>query len=239
MPTYLCHSTCCYVKQEAPKKQHCARGGTNKWGQNRLHKQAHGKSIAESLHVCINRTRLTACEVGTSQLWKIRPALSLRSSWSSSPMSVFPETAHHYIHVFYSVNSSAAMALGFSFRITQIGQMYPVVNNLVYSFHYRSHHCSCFKGFCKWSWQRNCLVKLSSLILRKDWDNRWVCLFFTFFATENGFTTNDKVLNNPGHLWLEPAVSWVRLPVTASFFTFLYFRLITSKFPAWGKMLWA
>ena len=56
--------------------------------------------------------------------------------------------------------------------------------------------------------------------------------FSFFFATENGFTTNDKVLNNPGHLWLEPPVSWVRLPVTPGLFTFLYFRLITSKFPA-------
>ena len=29
---------------------------------------------------------------------------------------------------------------------------------------------------------------------------------------------------------LKPEVSWVQLPVTAGFFTFLYFRLITSKF---------
>ena len=29
MPTYLCHSTSCYIKQEALKKQHCAKGGTN------------------------------------------------------------------------------------------------------------------------------------------------------------------------------------------------------------------
>ena len=27
-----------------------------------------------------------------------------------------------------------------------------------------------------------------------------------------------------------PEVSWVRLPAAAGFFTFLYFRLITSKF---------
>ena len=27
---YLCCSTCGYLKQESPKKQHCARGGTNK-----------------------------------------------------------------------------------------------------------------------------------------------------------------------------------------------------------------
>ena len=33
------------------------------------------------------------------------------------------------------------------------------------------------------------------------------------------------------HWRLKPEeVSWVRLPATASFFTFLYFRLITSKF---------
>ena len=32
------------------------------------------------------------------------------------------------------------------------------------------------------------------------------------------------------HWWLKPEVSWVRLPVTAGFFTFLYFCLITSKF---------
>ena len=29
---------------------------------------------------------------------------------------------------------------------------------------------------------------------------------------------------------LMPEVSWVRLPATAGLFTFLYFRLITSKF---------
>jgi len=45
-----------------------------------LHKQAHEKSIAESLQAYINRARLTECEVGTSQLSKIRSALSLRSS---------------------------------------------------------------------------------------------------------------------------------------------------------------
>ena len=32
------------------------------------------------------------------------------------------------------------------------------------------------------------------------------------------------------HWWLKPEVSWVRLPATAGFFTFLCFRLITSKF---------
>ena len=32
------------------------------------------------------------------------------------------------------------------------------------------------------------------------------------------------------HWRLKPEVSWVRLPATAGFFTFLYLRLITSKF---------
>ena len=32
------------------------------------------------------------------------------------------------------------------------------------------------------------------------------------------------------HWWLKPEVSWVWLLVTAGFFTFLYFHLITSKF---------
>ena len=32
------------------------------------------------------------------------------------------------------------------------------------------------------------------------------------------------------HWRLKPEVSWVQLPATAGFFTFLYFRLITSKF---------
>ena len=32
------------------------------------------------------------------------------------------------------------------------------------------------------------------------------------------------------HWRLKPEVSWVRLPATAGFFIFLYFRLITSKF---------
>ena len=38
---------------------------------------------------------------------------------------------------------------------------------------------------------------------------------------------------------LKPEVSWVRLLAAAGLFTFLYFHLITSKFSAWGKMLWA
>ena len=33
LPTYLCCSTCGYVKQEAPMKLLCARGGTSKWRQ--------------------------------------------------------------------------------------------------------------------------------------------------------------------------------------------------------------
>ena len=35
-------------------------------------------------------------------------------------------------------------------------------------------------------------------------------------------------------------VSWVRFPVTASLFTFLYFRLITSKsfIPTWGRLFY-
>ena len=56
------------------------------------------------------------------------------------------------------------------------------------------------------------------------------------------------------HLWLEPPVLchwatrpdnhqpsqfWVQLLLTTGLFTFLYFRLITSTFPVWGKMLWA
>ena len=56
--TYSCCSTCGYI--EALKKQHCARGRTNKSRQ-----QVHDKrSIAESLHVYITRAKLTACEMG-------------------------------------------------------------------------------------------------------------------------------------------------------------------------------
>ena len=51
---------------------------------------------AESLHVQITRTRLTACEVGVhvfsreiSQLSKIRPPPSFMSHLGSSPMGVF------------------------------------------------------------------------------------------------------------------------------------------------------
>ena len=38
--------------------------------------------------------------------------------------------------------------------------------------------------------------------------------------------------SSPGDCWprLKPELSWVRLPVTASLFTFLYFRPITYKF---------
>ena len=57
--TYLI--ICC----KTPKKQHCAKGGTNKWRQAHLHKQAHDKR--GSLHEYVNRARLyiTVCEVGT------------------------------------------------------------------------------------------------------------------------------------------------------------------------------
>ena len=57
------HQRSCTVQEE---------GLTNE-DRHHLHKQAHGKSIAESLHAYINRARLTECEVGTSQLSKIRP----------------------------------------------------------------------------------------------------------------------------------------------------------------------
>ena len=57
-----------YVKLESPKKQHCARGGTNNEGRHHLlllHKQVHDKrGIAESLHAYINTAGLTAPEVG-------------------------------------------------------------------------------------------------------------------------------------------------------------------------------
>ena len=86
-----------YIQQEARKKQHCARGGTNKWRQTPLAviKQVLEKrSIAEAMHAYINRARLTVCEVGVfsreiSQLSEIRPPPSLRNHLSSSPMSVF------------------------------------------------------------------------------------------------------------------------------------------------------
>ena len=82
-------------KHEAPKKQHWARGETNKGRHHLLllHKQMHDKwSVAESQQACVHK--LTACEVGVfsrkiSQLSKIRPPLSLRSSLSSLPMGVF------------------------------------------------------------------------------------------------------------------------------------------------------
>ena len=66
-PTYLCHSPCSYVKQEGPKKQHCIRGSTNNWRQTPFAVTASSstwqKSIAESLHAYIHRSRLTACQV--------------------------------------------------------------------------------------------------------------------------------------------------------------------------------
>ena len=84
MPTHLCCSTCCYVKQEAPQKQHEGRHPPLLL----LRKQAHDKrGIAESLHVQITRARLTACEVGVfsreiSQLSKIHTHPSFRSHLS-------------------------------------------------------------------------------------------------------------------------------------------------------------
>ena len=64
MPTSLCHIMCGYVKQEAPKKQHCSRGGPKNEGRHSLvllHKQAHAKgSIAES----VRAAGLNVCEVG-------------------------------------------------------------------------------------------------------------------------------------------------------------------------------
>ena len=65
---YAHSSTCSYVKQEAPKKWYCARGGTHKKGGHHLlllHKQTHDKrNIEESLHAYINRARLTVCGGG-------------------------------------------------------------------------------------------------------------------------------------------------------------------------------
>ena len=49
-----------------------------------LHKKAH--HIVGSLPAYVNRAGLTACAMGTSQLLKIRPHPSLRSSLNSLPM---------------------------------------------------------------------------------------------------------------------------------------------------------
>ena len=89
MPTYLCHSTYCYVEQEA-----VLEGLTNE-GWHHLHKQMYDKTIADSLHAYINRARPTTCKVGIlhiferiSQLLTICPPSSLRSHFSSSPISI-------------------------------------------------------------------------------------------------------------------------------------------------------
>ena len=57
-PIYACG----YVRQEPPKKQHCARGGTNKIKADNISCYC----IKESLCMYTNRatSRLTACEVG-------------------------------------------------------------------------------------------------------------------------------------------------------------------------------
>ena len=100
-PTHLCCSTCCYVKQEAPKKQQQREGRHAPL--LLLRKQAHDKrGIAESLHAQITRTRLTACEVGIfsreiSQLLKICPPPSFSSHLSSSPMGVFSRDYGMYV----------------------------------------------------------------------------------------------------------------------------------------------
>ena len=113
MPTHLCCSTCGYVKQKAPKKQHCARGETNKWSYT-IYISKHMTKQAELLHAYINKARLTTCEVGVfwleiSQLLKIRPHPSItplknicpprssRSHLSSSPMGVFLKDYGTYV----------------------------------------------------------------------------------------------------------------------------------------------
>ena len=87
-PIYAVVRAVMLIKQEALKKQHCARGGANKWRQISfaiVYKQTHDKRrIAESLHACINRARLAACEASIflreiSQLSKISPSPSLRT----------------------------------------------------------------------------------------------------------------------------------------------------------------
>ena len=63
MPTYLCHSTYCYVEQEA-----VLEGLTNE-GWHHLHKQMYDKNIADSLHVYINRAR-PVCKVGILHIFE-------------------------------------------------------------------------------------------------------------------------------------------------------------------------
>ena len=85
--TYLCHSTCGYVKQRSSTVQ---KEELTNAGRHNLHKPTDEKrSIAESLHAYVTRARLTACELRVflreiSQLSKILPPPSLRrylSSW--------------------------------------------------------------------------------------------------------------------------------------------------------------
>ena len=60
--THLCCSTCRYVKQETPKKQHCAIGRTYKWRQTQFAVTVYAsewqRGIAESLHAYWTMTRL-------------------------------------------------------------------------------------------------------------------------------------------------------------------------------------
>ena len=87
---------CGYVKQEAPKKQHCSREGPKNEGRHRLvllHKQAHAKgSIAES----VRAAGLNVCEVGV-----------FSKELSNMPTPVFEKPlkfiTHGHIFVVYEI----------------------------------------------------------------------------------------------------------------------------------------
>ena len=86
----------------------------------------------------------------------------------------------------------------------------------------------------------------NSFYQRFNWIKEFRCYGAKIEKSEKAGSRRESY---PGHLWLEPPVLCQPPTLTILYgggssqvsclFTFFYFRLITSKFPAWGKMLWA
>ena len=94
-PTHLCRSTCCYVKQQAPKKQHEGRHAPLLFCVSK-------RMTKEALHVQITRawTNLHVFSERNITTLENMPTPSLRSHLSSSPMGVFSRLRYYmYMYV--------------------------------------------------------------------------------------------------------------------------------------------
>ena len=90
-PTSLCCITCDYVKQVAPKKQHCSREGLKMKADTIWCYCINKRMPKEALQNQCMWAGLNVCELGvfSKELSKICPLPSLRSHLSSSPVGVY------------------------------------------------------------------------------------------------------------------------------------------------------